>query len=89
MDLHGRAAGVSEDIGDALALESLDEDIGAFSRFISGKSGDENLRAGDGGSVDGSGGGGGGRGFGGRIGERGAADAKRTAEGGIVRKRGK
>lgn len=90
MDLHGRAAGVRENIGDALSFESLDEDIGALSGFVGGKSGGRNVRAGEDGGVDGSGrgGGGGGGGFGGRVGER-TADAKRAAESGIVRKRGK
>lgn len=30
VDLHGRAAGVGEDVGDAAALEGLDEDVGAL-----------------------------------------------------------
>lgn len=30
VDLHGGAAGVGEDVGDALALEGLDEDVGAL-----------------------------------------------------------
>jgi hypothetical protein len=30
VDLHGRAAGVGEDVADAAALEGLDEDVGAF-----------------------------------------------------------
>ena len=88
MDLHRRAAGVSEDIGNTLALESLDEDIGAFPRLIGSESGDENLR-GDDGSFDGSGRGGGGGGLGGRVGKRAGTDAKRAGESGIVRKRRK
>jgi len=88
VDLHGRAAGVSEDTGNTLALESLDEDISAFPRFIGSESGDENLR-GDEGSFEGSGRGGGGGGLGGRVGKRGATDAKRAGESGIVRKRRK
>ena len=30
VDLHGRAAGVGEDVADAAALKSLDEDVGAL-----------------------------------------------------------
>lgn len=39
MDLHGSAAGVREDVGDALELEGFDEDVGAFARFVGGEAG--------------------------------------------------
>lgn len=39
VNLHRRAARVGEDVGDALALEGFDEDVGAFARLVRGKSG--------------------------------------------------
>lgn len=40
MDLHGSAAGVSEHVGDALTLESFDENVGAFSWLGGDETGD-------------------------------------------------
>ena len=59
VDLHRRAAGIGEDGGHALALERLDEDVGALAGL-----------AGGGAAAGGGGGGwcGGGRGGGGRLG---------------------
>lgn len=46
VDLHGGAARVSEDVGDALALQGLHEDIGAFAGLVGAKSGSEGLGGG-------------------------------------------
>lgn len=46
VDLQGGAARVGEDVGDALALEGLDEDIGALARLVGGESGDERFGGG-------------------------------------------
>lgn len=43
MDLQRRAAGVGEDVPHALALEGLDEDVGALARLVRSKSGNERL----------------------------------------------
>lgn len=43
VDFQRRAAGIGEDVGDALTLESLDEDVGALARLVEGKSGNEIL----------------------------------------------
>ena len=45
VDLHGRAAGVGEHAVDALALQSLDEDVRPFSRFVVAEA---RLKVGDG-----------------------------------------
>lgn len=43
MDLHRRAAGVGEDVRDALALQRLHEDVAAFPWCVGGKAGNERL----------------------------------------------
>ena len=43
MDLQRRAAGVGKDIPHPLALEGLDEDVGALARLVRSKSGNEGL----------------------------------------------
>lgn len=58
VDLHGRATRVSEYVGDSLALQSFDEDIGAFSGLVRGKSGNDCLRFRNNGGCGGGGGGG-------------------------------
>lgn len=49
MDLHGCAAGVSKDVGDAFSFESFDEDVGAFAGLIWGETGGEMVVCGGGG----------------------------------------
>lgn len=44
MYFHGCAAGVGEDVGDALAFEGFDEDVGAFTGLVGGVTGDESFR---------------------------------------------
>ncbi|PON72130.1 hypothetical protein TorRG33x02_252500 [Trema orientale] len=66
VNLHGRAAGVGEHVGDALALEGLDEDIGALPGLVGAESRDERIWVG--GNGGGGGGGSGGRSGGGRWG---------------------
>lgn len=64
MNLQRRAARVGEDVGDALALEGFDEDVGAFAGLVRGKSGRKVCFWGCYYSLGGGGGGGGGGGFG-------------------------
>lgn len=51
MDLHRGAAGVGEYVGDSFPLEGFDEDVGALSGFVGGKSGNESVQLEDGGGV--------------------------------------
>lgn len=43
MDLQRRAAGVGENVPHPLALEGLDEDVGALARLVRSKSGNKGL----------------------------------------------
>lgn len=66
MDLHGRAAGIGEDIGDTLPLKGFYEYVGSFSRFVGSKSRNKKFR-GAGGGGGGEGGNGNRRWFGGGV----------------------